>query len=191
MEGRHVDPLGAVYAEALAEVAEAEGGLELVKDVGERLWSLGGAWNTDRTLRAYFMSAEVPSREKEASLDKLASEQPKVLGNFLRLLHRRGRLHILPLVADAFEAILDKLLGRVPVTLSTATVVPEDMMNKWVDQLRTATGKEPLLRHVVRPELVAGAVLQVGGRVVDGSSRRRIADFLKQMKERAKHEVQA
>jgi F-type H+-transporting ATPase subunit delta len=191
MRGRRVDPLGAVYADALAGAVEAAGGLDLLREVGERLEALGAAWLADRTLRAYFLSAEVTAREKEAVLGRLADPQPHVLGNFLRLLLRRGRLDRLPEIVEAYEAVLDDRLGRVPVTLTTAMPVPEDMLRAWTERLRTATGREPLVRHQVRADLLSGAVVQVGDVIADGSGRRRLAEWKHQIIERGTHALQA
>ncbi|MHC5010232.1 MAG: F0F1 ATP synthase subunit delta, partial [Planctomycetota bacterium] len=117
MEGRQVDPLGAVYAEALAGLAESDGGRDALREVGERLSAFAEAWREDRTLRAYFLSADVRFSDKERAMEKLGAAQPNVLSRFLRLLLQRGRLTWFPQIADAYEAILDRTLGRIPVTL--------------------------------------------------------------------------
>jgi F-type H+-transporting ATPase subunit delta len=191
MHGRHVDPGGAIYAEALAGVVEAEGGLEALRETGERLAALGAAWREDRTLRAFFLSAEVSGTEKRAALDSVAALQPRVLGNFLRLLLARGRLVMLGQIEEAFAAILDRKLGRVPATLTTAVPMPEERLEAWRQALAAATGLEPVLRHVVRPEIVAGAIVQVGDTVADGSARRRLGELRRQILERGIHAVQS
>lgn len=191
MQGRQVDPLGAIYAEALAQAAEAAGGIELVQDIGDRLLALAEAWRQDRVLRAFFLSAEVKSGDKAAALDKLAAEHPPLFGNFLRLLLQRDRGSRLPQVADAYEAILDDKLGRIPVTLTTALPVPEERLKQWTQTIREKTGKDPVVKHVVRPDILAGAIIQVGDTVADGSARRRIAEMRKHIMERGKHALQA
>ena len=191
MSGRHVDPIGGLYAEVLGEVAWERGGETLLKEVGEALIAFGRAWAADRTLRAFFLSAMVEEDKKRQALRKLLEPMPPLMKDFIRLLIRRGRGHLIDRVAEAFEEYVDKKLGRVQVTLSTATPVPEEQKALWMDRLRASLGKEPVLEHVVKPELIAGAVLQVGGTVADGSARRQLAELKERVRERGKHAIQA
>ena len=191
MSGRQVDPLGALYAEVLGEVAWDQGGEAFLTEVGEALTALGGAWATDRTLRAFFLSAMVPQEKKRKALARLLEPMPPLLGRFMRLLMRRGRGRIVDRVALAFEDYMDRKLGRVQVTLTTATPIEDAQKEAWIAELRTATGKEPILHTEVKPELIAGAVLRVGDTITDGSVRRRLNEFKVRVRERGKHAIQA
>ena len=184
----------AIYARALAEAVEAEGGPALLQDVGSVLAPLCAAWAGDRIFRSYFLATEISGSQKEAALDTLADGRfPKLLGNFLRLLLRRGRLALLPQIGEAFHTILDERLGRVPVTLTTAVPVPESEFRAWKDIIRGAVGGEAVITHVLKPEIVAGAIIRVGDRVIDGSARRRLTDLHQRIIERGmqRHALQS
>ena len=191
MSTRHVDPLAAVYAEALGQVADARGGEALLMEVGDALSAFGQVWSEDRYLRAYFLSAMVKQEVKQRSLEKLLESFPPLLADFFQVMIRHGRGRNIDAVAVAFQAWLDDRLGRVPVTLATATEVPEGRIQQWKDELRAATGKEPLLTHVVKPELIAGATLRVGNLVLDRSAKRMLADLSQRVKERGMDAIQA
>ena len=191
MSHRQVDPVGALYAEVLGEVAWEQGGETLLSDVGDALSALGQAWSTNRTLRAYFLSGMVPQGEKRASLARLLEPMPLLIRHFMRLLMRRGRGRIVDRVAIAFEDYMDRKLGRIQVTLTSATPIDEAQKEAWIAQLRAATGKEPVLHTEVKPELVAGAVLQVGDTIADGSARRRLNELKLRVRERGQHALQA
>ena len=191
MSGRHVDPLGALYAEVLGEVAWERGGEELLREVGDALSALGHVWATDRMLRAYFLSAMVPEQEKQQSLARLMDALPPLVRDFMKLLMRRGRGRIVDRVALAFEDYMDRKLGRIQVTLSTATPIEDTQKEAWIADLRAATGKEPVLHTEVKPELIAGAVLQVGDTIADGSARHRLNELKARVRERGKHALQA
>ena len=191
MNRRQVDPHGALYAEVLGEVAWEQGGEPLLREVGEALSALGQAWATERTMRAFFLSAMVPKERKQATLARLLEPMPPLLRDFMGLLMRRRRGRIMDRVAIAFEDYMDRKLGRVQVTLSTAVPVEEEQRAAWIAELREATGKEPVLHTQVKPELVAGAVLQVGDTIADGSARRRLNEFKARVRERGKHALQA
>jgi len=191
MSSRHVDPVGALYAEVLGEVAWEQGGETLLCEVGDALSALGEAWATNRTLRAFFLSAMVPQDQKREALARLLEPMPLLFRQFVRLLMRRGRGRIVDRVAFAFEEYMDRKLGRVQVTLTTATPIEDAQKEAWIVDLRAATGKEPVLHTEVKPELVAGAVLQVGDTIADGSARRRLNELKARVRERGKHALQA
>jgi F-type H+-transporting ATPase subunit delta len=191
MSHRQVDPVGALYAEVLGEVAWEQGGEALLVDVGDALSALGQAWAEERSLRAYFLSGRVPQEEKRDALARLLEPMPLLVRQFMRLLMRRGRGRIVDRVAIAFEEYMDRKLGRVQVTLTTATPIEEAQREAWIAQLRAATGKEPVLRTEVKPELVAGAILQVADTIADGSARRRLNELKARVRERGKHALQA
>jgi F-type H+-transporting ATPase subunit delta len=175
----------AAYAQALFEASEAQGGLPAAGQAGDALAGMAEAWRTDRRLRGFFLAGEVSKAEKQAALDRLAEWLPRLVSNFVRLLLRKGRLELLPDIADALTAMLHKRLHRVAVTLSTAVAMPPERIARWAESLKSATGMEPVVKNVVRPELVAGAVVRIGDTVADGSARRRLAELRRHIVERA------
>ena len=169
---------GRVYARALAEAVDAEGGKALLQDVGGVLAALCRAWQANRTLRSYFLATEVSSATKRTTMGTLtAGRFPKLLSNFLKLLLERGRLDLLPEIGAAYELILDERLGRIPVTITTAVPVPESDFRAWTEAIRSTVGALAVVDHVVKPEILAGAIIRVGDRVIDGSARRRLAEL--------------
>jgi F-type H+-transporting ATPase subunit delta len=175
---RTVDPAARVYAMALADAAEAAGGVALLREVAAGLSRASEDWRTRRALGMYFLSPRVSGAKKRHAVEGLGGlGVPAVLRNFLQLLLRRNRLIHLPAIADTYGEVLDRRLGRMPVTLATAAPMPAEEIARWADLLRTALGKDPVVRHVVRPELVAGAVVVAGDVVADGSARRQLAEL--------------
>ena len=192
MSSQRLDSLAAVYAEALAEAAEARGGEALLREVGEALDAWGKVWTERRDVRAYFLSSFTPRTRRDETLSRWISGGPDLFQDFVRLLIRRGRGRHLGEVAKAYAEILDQRLRRVPVVLTTALPLPEGRLEDFTERLRKATGQEPVVRHVVDPDLVAGAVLRVGDAMVDGSIRRRIREALQFLRERSKlHALQS
>lgn len=174
----------AAYAEALFQASEAAGGLDAAREAGDALTAIAEAWKEDRRLRGFFLSSDVGGSEKRAALDLLGARLPRLTANFLRLVLQKGRLALLPDVAHALAARLDQRLGRVPVSVITAVPMPADKMALWTERLRAAVGREPVVKNVVRPELVGGAVVRIGDTVADGSVRRRLADLARRIVER-------
>jgi F-type H+-transporting ATPase subunit delta len=184
--------IGPIYAEALADAVEARGGKTALDEAGAWMEALGALWKTDRRLRGVFVAGSVPKAAKRAALDRLLSGRaPRLLHDFLRLLVERGRIAVLGDIATAFRAACDERLGRVVVHIWTATEVPPERLTDWTLRLKAALGADPIVKHRVRPELVAGAVIRAGDRLADGSARRRLNQLKHRILERGKHATQS
>jgi F-type H+-transporting ATPase subunit delta len=185
MATTHASSGSMVYARALAEAVQAEGGSGLLRDVEGVLRGIAAAWGADRTFRGYFLSSEVPRAQRRTAMKKLVDgRMPPLLGNFLRLLLDRGRLALLPEIDLALRTLADEALGRVPVTITTAVPVPERDFRAWTEALKAATGADAVVEHIVKPDIIAGAIIRVGDRIADGSARRQLADLRKRIIER-------
>ena len=173
MSAKTGEPLGAVYAEALAEAAEAK---NILPQVGEEIAGLARVWRDVPEARAFFLSGAIRREAKSTAIDHVCrGRSSDVFADFLHVLLSRNRLWLLPRAADAFVKIMDLKTGRVPVTLSTAAPVTPADLEAWRARLHAAIGLTPVLTHHVRPQLIGGAVLRVGDVVADGSVRRRLA----------------
>jgi F-type H+-transporting ATPase subunit delta len=193
VQGRTVDPAARRYAEALLEAADARGGTALLQEVGATLSRAAGEWRGRRSIGLYFLSPRVGGEQKARTIEALAGGRwPPIVRDFVLLLLRRKRLIHLPAIADAFAALLDRRLGRMPVTLATAVPMPAEGIARWTASLRAALGVGPVVRHVVRPDLIAGAVVVAGDVVADGSARRALEELRRRIietghRERATH----
>jgi F-type H+-transporting ATPase subunit delta len=133
------------------------------------------AWRTDRRMRTFFLAATVAEKDKRAAYERFRATLPPLVANFISLVARKGRLELLPEISDQAESILDERLGRVPVTVSTAVPMPADRLAGWGKLVQAATGKEPVLKNVVQPALVAGAVIRIGDWLADGSVKTKLS----------------
>jgi F-type H+-transporting ATPase subunit delta len=174
MSARNAD-MGGVYAHALAGAAEAKG---LLAEAGDQLAAFDALWRRDAQVRAFFLSGAVARAAKERAVESaFRGRASDVFADFLRVLLARNRLWLLPDVAVGYAALLDKRLGRVRVTITTAAPASAAEVAAWRDRLAAATGKQPIVEHLVRPALVGGAVIRVGDVVADGSVRRRLVEI--------------
>lgn len=171
------------YAQALLDAAEAQGGLPAARDAGAALGAVAQAWRTDRRMRTFFLAATVDEKEKRAAYDRFRATLPPLVANFISLVARKGRLELLPEISDQAEMLLDERLGRVPVTMSTAVPMPADRLAGWAKLVQAATGKEPVMKNVVKPALVAGSVIRIGDWLADGSVKTKLARLYEQIVE--------
>jgi F-type H+-transporting ATPase subunit delta len=167
--------MGGVYAEALAAAADPLG---LLAQVGEELAGFAAMWAAHADVRTFFLSGAISRAVKRQKLEHVARGRTSdTFADFLQVVLSRNRLWALPETAEAYVKILDRRMNRVPVVLATAAPVADADLDAWRVRLRASLGKEPVLTHEVRPELIGGAVLRVGDTVADGSVRRRLIEL--------------
>jgi F-type H+-transporting ATPase subunit delta len=102
---------------------------------------------------------------------------------FLDLLLRKKRMGEFPVVVSEFEALVEKSQGiqRAQVVSATPLVTAErDRLHRALEKLTSSTIR---LEADVDPELLGGALVRIGDRVIDRSAR----TLLKAIAERLQH----
>ena len=94
--------------------------------------------------------------------------------HFLSLLLERDRLSYLPSVASRYRRLLDEKKGRVEAVV----VAPDPLAAATLERMREAlgkvSGKEIILQQESDAGLIGGVVIQLEGKVYDGSVRTQI-----------------
>lgn len=133
---------------------------------------------------AFFASPEVRLADKRTLLGKAFDARAlRTVVVFVDLLLRKKRLAELPVIVDAYEALVEKAQGiqRAQVTSAVLLTKPElDTLHKELEQL---TGKTIKLTTEVDPELIGGALVRIGDRVIDRSVRTLLASISRKLSE--------
>lgn len=119
---------------------------------------------------------EVPARRKVRVLDRvLAGRISAPVQAFLHLLVERRRQQILPAVLLIYRELANQARGILPVEVTTAVEPSPSQLERISRALEEKTSQRVQLEHRVDPELLAGAMVKIGDRVIDGSARGRLA----------------
>ena len=157
------------YAKAIAATAREERSLE---ETGEELRALGALAHDPET--AAVLSNPLLSGDRRRALVGSIAEQLKLrpmTRNFLNLLADHKRLDQLTAIAEQYERLVDQALGRVRARIVSAAEISADEQRTLVASLERLTGKTVLAERVVDPELLGGMLVEVEGKVYDGSLR--------------------
>jgi F-type H+-transporting ATPase subunit delta len=104
------------------------------------------------------------------------------VGNLVRLLADRDRLGLLPNVARAYEAFVDRELGRARVTIRSATALTDEQRTELETLARRLTGSRQVVATIaVDPDLIGGVMLDASGTVYDGSIKTQLARLAERM----------
>ena len=171
------------YAEALFEAARERA--ELERTLGE-LQEFGRVLEESEELRLFFYAGQVPEREKRRAIDALTEGMSVSTRNFLKVLSDNGREEIFDEVVLRYEDLVKEHLGRVEVEVTTAVELNEEERERLKERLgRMLEGREVILQTQVDGNILGGAVIRVGGRMVDGSIRGQLESLRESMLERS------
>lgn len=172
----HDSSVARPYAQAVFELAQAEGRLpawsgflqltaQMVLDPAARqLLSMPG------TGAGRLAEAMIDIARDQLGGPLLAGEQAQG-ANFLRLLVENRRLEALPDIAARFEALKAVAENTLEVTLTSASPVDDGQRRRIEETLNKRFDRQVRLTVQIDPQLIGGARLQVGDRVIDGSVR--------------------
>lgn len=166
------------YAQALFEVARAEGNLSNVSD---ELYRFARAYEGSDALRSTLTDQLVPPAKRQSVVeDLLGGKASQTTVALISFVVGAGRGRELP-------AIIDRLVGRaasseakVIAEVRSAIALTEDQQARLTTALQSATGKTVELKVIIDESIKGGLVAQVGDTVIDGSVRRRL-DQLKSL----------
>ena len=161
------------YAQALFELAEAEGNVALL---AEKLQAFADTYSSHPELRAALENPVLDAARREAVLAEVARAVgvPPLGIRGLGVIARRRRLAIVPALASQLRVLSDRKAGVVRAQVTTAQKMPESYYQDLMKQLSAATSRKVVLTRSEDPSLIAGAITQIGDSIIDGSLRGRL-----------------
>ena len=102
------------------------------------------------------------------------AEVPDMFVTFLRMLAEFHRLHELPGIAVLFERLRADAESIVRAELISATPVTDAQRKRVIKALKAKFKRGVALDCKTDASLIAGAVIRIGDRVIDGSARGRL-----------------
>ena len=164
------------YAKALFELASEDGQLE---DWNERL-QLAGLIASDEQMISMFESPSMLASEQAELFLSVYSAVPDApaasdtFKNLISLLAENGRLASLPSIAVILESLKRESEGKVEVWVTSALELSEKQQQDIERSMAKKLGKEVSITTSIDASLIAGAIIQAGDMVIDGSARGRL-----------------
>lgn len=161
------------YAKALFELASDGGNLQAWQDALE----LASAVASDADMQAMFeMPTMLVSEQADLFLSVMSSvkDAPELNADFknlIALLAENGRLAALPAITGAFETLKQEAEGKIEVRVRSARELNDKQQGDISKSLAKRLGKAVTIIAEIDETLIAGAVIQAGDLVIDGSAR--------------------
>lgn len=160
------------YVEALLDAA-AEGGI--LDDVGRDL-EFTASLVAEPSVGAFLVDPTVDRASKmRFFVEWVAPHVSPLFRNFLGLLVRRRREDLLDRLDEAFRQTRERREGIVRGRLESGRPLAEEDRRVLEEAASRALGLRVSLEVAVRPDLIGGVRLEVGGRLLDASVAGRLA----------------
>src|SRR4051812_14085923 len=160
------------YADAMFEVARAEGTIDEVED---ELFRFARALEGSDELREALTDPHIPaSRRQQIVEDLLGSRTTPVTTALVSMVVGIGRGRDLPSIIDLLvkksASSHDKAVAEVRATVD----LTPDQRERLARAIKQATGKDVEVKVVIDDTILGGIVTTIGDTVIDGSVRTRL-----------------
>ena len=166
------------YAEAAFQIADRDGTIDAWREALDAAARTLGEEEVARVLE----NPGRPLREREAVVAQaLRGSNLPQLHNLVLLLLRRGRVELLPAVADEFRRLYNERNGIVAATATSAVALSADEVRGLTARLEQLTGARVQLSLAVDPAILGGVIVRHGDLLLDGSVRGRLERLRNQL----------
>ena len=136
-----------------------------------------------KTLESYpeytelIASPGIPLTERLDVIDRTFSQSvPEHVLSYLKLLCEKGRISCLKESIDEYKALLDESERISKVKVTSATPLTDEEKRKLVSKLEQKEKRKVSAEYFVDSALLGGLIVEVDGKIMDGSVRQRLHD---------------
>ena len=160
------------YAQALFQIAQAEGALEKVED---ELFRFARTVESENKLREALSEISLPPEHRAKMVQELlgGKASPHTI-NIVSFLVQQGRARDLPRIIDSLVQLAADERAKAVAEVRTAVQLDDPGREKLRDAISKATGKQVELKVIVDRNVIGGLLVTVGDQVFDGTVRRKL-----------------
>ena len=173
-------PLAKRYSEALTEVAKNKNELDIVwadlQTVEESITSV-------KEMANFLSHPVIPVFEKKDMVKSVF--EGKINNDVLNLLYillEKNKINLLSTILYCFEESMDEAKNILKVGVVSAAEIDEDLKHKLQEKLESKLNKSVKFDFETKPEIIAGVVLKIQDKVIDGSMAAKLEGFKKALR---------
>jgi F-type H+-transporting ATPase subunit delta len=160
------------YMQAAHQAAREPGAADRVGAQLERLQSVVAA--APELMRLLKHPKMTMARKLRAATDLLGEELDPTAGELLKSLVQNSRQEALRVAGEVYREVADEAQGIARVGVTTAVPLDPARAERLREALQRWLGGRVVLEQQTDPDIIGGAVVQIGDRAIDGSLRGRL-----------------
>jgi len=157
------------YAQALFDLAKEKNKID---EYSQELRSLQEFFKENPDLRKCLAHPEISFKDKENLLKRLlGGEISTDIVSTLLLLIKKGHEADVDVLGNLFFDLILDFEGKEVVSVKAPYPLSREEEGNLINAMKSYTGKEILLQTEVDTDIIAGLIITVSGRVIDGSAK--------------------
>jgi F-type H+-transporting ATPase subunit delta len=120
------------------------------------------------------LNGRVSRDVKHQLIDAGLGDLPRTALNLAHILVNKGRIGLATEIAEQFTRMVEEHQGLSRAKATTAVDLSDTDREALLQRLRQSTGRQVLLETSVDPAILGGVVVQIGDRLIDGSTKSRL-----------------
>ena len=165
------------YAQAVFEMALQAKELDRWQSDLARVVAVAG----DAEIAALLASPRMPFEDKAGMVAELLVGINPLALNLVLLLVTRDSLPIIGDIADDYQRRLDSHRGIETAEVTTAAPLDDNDKARLAEHLGAVVGKKVIIKSSLDTGLIGGFVARVGGKLLDGSTRSKLATLKREL----------
>lgn len=159
------------YAQAVFEIALERKELDRWQSDLSKLVALG----SDATLVSLLQDPRLHFDSKAKLLSERFTDVNPLALNLVYLLINRGKLSMIGDIAEGYQRLLDSYRGIERAEVTTVIPLDEKDKQRLAERLSAIVGKKVVVKPEIDPNLIGGIVARIGDKLLDGSTRSKLA----------------
>lgn len=173
-------PLAKRYSDALTQVAQER---EQLDTVHSDLMTVVESLDSVSVMKNFLSHPVVPFNEKKDMVKSVFEGRLQECSmNLLFILLEKNKISLINNIFYCYEESMDEAKNVLKVGVVSAVDVDEDLKNKLKEKLENKLKKNVKFEFEVDPEIIAGMVLKIQDKVIDGSMAAKLQGFKKSIR---------
>lgn len=170
-------PLAKRYSDAIAEVAAKRNEID---DVNADLSNVADSLRLVPKMAEFLSHPVIPFAEKKDMISAVFRGRVKdSTMNLLYVLLEKNRIPLLDTIKYCYEESMDEAKNIVKVGVVSAVEIDGDLKQKLKEKLEGKLQKAVKFEFDINPDIIAGLVLKIHDKTIDGSMAAKIEGFKK------------
>lgn len=150
---------------------------EKKKEYREALSTASEAFRAEPLYLSFLSSPGIPLEERLGAVrTAFAGRVPEDILSFLMLLCEKGRISLFFGIEEEYQQLLEASEHVSEATVTSAVSLTEAEKVRLHEKLLQICGHAVIPRYVIDPALLGGMIVEVDGKVLDGSLRHRLKE---------------
>lgn len=167
------------YSDAIMEIAKEKNELD---NVFEDLKNVVSVYDYSKDMRNFLEHPAIAAKDKKELIQSIF--EGKISNDTLNLLYTlldKNKFYLIDTILYCYENSLNEAKNILKVDVISAIEIDEDLKENLKSKLEAKLHKSIALHYEINPDIIAGLVLKIKDKTIDGSMAHKLQSMQKQL----------